>query len=299
MPRNLVLFDLEWNIGYKPYLFNYHGVQQTFRGEIIEIGAVKIDEDANVLDTFSIHLRPRIFRTLQHHIAKVTGLTQADLDRGEPIVQGLRRFMQCTFSLGQLQDGRFVAALSDGMGHGNQAALESRQAVELLRMCLDAGYDRAQTLTAVNGMMLLAGQGERFTTVDLFLLDLWTGKASLDKLGAAGSYLMQAEGLSLLGGDALPLGILENVESGEKLMQLHQGDTLILLSDGVEDAYENRQSMEETIRDALTLETAQDAANAILTGAQSGDAAPADDQTVLVLRLIRARADAKIEEMYQ
>ena len=148
-------------------------------------------------------------------------------------------------------------------------------------------------------MMLLAGQGERFTTVDLFLLDLWTGKASLDKLGAAGSYLMQAEGLSLLGGDALPLGILENVESGEKLMQLHQGDTLILLSDGVEDAYENRQAMEETIRDALTLESAQDAANAILTGAQSGDTAPADDQTVLVLRLIRARADAKIEEMYQ
>ena len=92
--RNLVLFDLEWNIGYQPYTFNYHGVQQTFRGEIIEIGAVKIDEDANVLDTFSIHLRPRIFRKLQHHIAKVTGLTQADLDRGEPIVQGLRRFMK-------------------------------------------------------------------------------------------------------------------------------------------------------------------------------------------------------------
>ena len=92
--RNLVLFDLEWNIGYQPYTFNYHGVQQTFRGEIIEIGAVKIDEDANVLDTFSIHLRPRIFRKLQHHIAKVTGLTQEDLDRGEPIAQGLRRFMQ-------------------------------------------------------------------------------------------------------------------------------------------------------------------------------------------------------------
>ena len=88
--RNLVLFDLEWNIGYQPYTFNYHGVQQTFRGEIIEIGAVKIDEDANVLDTFSIHLRPRIFRKLQHHIAKVTGLTQADLDRGEPIVQILK-----------------------------------------------------------------------------------------------------------------------------------------------------------------------------------------------------------------
>ena len=81
--RNLVLFDLEWNIGYQPYTFNYQGVQQTFRGE-----------DGNVLDTFSIHLRPRIFRKLQHHIAKVTGLTQEDLDNGDPIVQGLRRFMQ-------------------------------------------------------------------------------------------------------------------------------------------------------------------------------------------------------------
>ena len=59
-------------------------MQQTLRGEIVEIGAVKIDEDANVLDTFSIHLRPRIFRKLQHHIAKVTGLTQADLDKGGP-----------------------------------------------------------------------------------------------------------------------------------------------------------------------------------------------------------------------
>ena len=184
-------------------------------------------------------------------------------------------------------------------GAENRAKALEEEANARSGQVMQEASDRAQTLTAVNGMMLLAGQGERFTTVDLFLLDLWTGKASLDKLGAAGSYLMQAEGLSLLGGDALPLGILENVESGEKLMQLHQGDTLILLSDGVEDAYENRQSMEEAIRDALTLETAQDAANAILTGAQSGDTAPADDQTVLVLRLIRARADAKIEEMYQ
>lgn len=91
--NTLVLFDLEWNIGYAPYTFNYHGAEQVLRGEIIEIGAVKIDRKGSVLDTFSIHLRPRIFRKLQHHIAKVTGLTQRDLDNGEPIVQGLRRFM--------------------------------------------------------------------------------------------------------------------------------------------------------------------------------------------------------------
>ena len=89
-----VVMDLEWNqaMSSKSSVFNKLPIH--LRGEIIEIGAVKIDEDANVLDTFSIHLRPRIFRSLQHHIAKVTGLTQEDLDKGEPILQGLRRFMK-------------------------------------------------------------------------------------------------------------------------------------------------------------------------------------------------------------
>ena len=57
MPRNLVLFDLEWNIGYQPYTFNYHGVQQTFRGEIVEIGAVKIDEDRSEEHTSELQSR--------------------------------------------------------------------------------------------------------------------------------------------------------------------------------------------------------------------------------------------------
>ena len=92
--KNLIIFDLEWNIGYKPYTFNYHGVEQVLRGEIIQIGAVKVDLDGNVLDTFSVCMKPRIFRTLQHHVAKVTGLTQADLDKGEPIARGLHRFVK-------------------------------------------------------------------------------------------------------------------------------------------------------------------------------------------------------------
>ncbi len=91
---NLIVFDLEWNIGYQPKIFDYHGVEQTLRGEIIQIGAVKIDAKANVLDTFRINLRPRIFKKLQHHIAKVTGLSQEDLDSGVPIREGLEQFVR-------------------------------------------------------------------------------------------------------------------------------------------------------------------------------------------------------------
>lgn len=89
----LIIFDLEWNIGYQPKTFDYHGAEQTLRGEIIQIGAVRVDGAGQVLDRFSITMRPRIFRKLQHRIAKVTGMTQRQLDEGVPIREGLGRFL--------------------------------------------------------------------------------------------------------------------------------------------------------------------------------------------------------------
>ncbi len=88
----LIVFDMEWNMGYQPKTFQYHGVEQVLRGEIIQIGAVKM-EGQELRDTFQVTLRPRIFKKLHHQIAKVTGLTQQDINAGLPIAQGLREFM--------------------------------------------------------------------------------------------------------------------------------------------------------------------------------------------------------------
>lgn len=93
MSRNLVVFDLEMNQGYKPFNFSYHGVEQTFRGEIIQIGAAKVDESFSVVDTFSITMKPQIFRKLHHHVAKVTGLTQQVINAGVSVKQGMQMFL--------------------------------------------------------------------------------------------------------------------------------------------------------------------------------------------------------------
>ena len=82
---NLIVFDLEWNMGNAPKTFNYHGAELTLRGEIIQIGAVRVDENGDVLDTFEMTLRPRIFRKLHWRIAEVTGLSQGDLEPGCPL----------------------------------------------------------------------------------------------------------------------------------------------------------------------------------------------------------------------
>lgn len=91
--HEFVIFDMEWNMGYQPKVFQYQGIDQTLRGEIIQIGAVKL-RDGKAVDRFSINLKPKIFPRLHHHVAKVTGLTQAQLDAGVPIKEGLQRFME-------------------------------------------------------------------------------------------------------------------------------------------------------------------------------------------------------------
>ena len=88
----LIVFDMEWNMGYAPKTFRYQGAEQTLRGEIIQIGAAKV-EGGKITDTFTVTMRPQIFPKLHHHVAKVTGLTQKDLAAGVPVAEGLRRFM--------------------------------------------------------------------------------------------------------------------------------------------------------------------------------------------------------------
>ena len=161
--------------------------------------------------------------------------------------------------------------------------------MELLRLCLDAGYTRQQTLTAVNGMMLLGGGGERFATADVLTIDLWKGSAALDKLGAAASWVYQQGKLSRVAGDALPLGIIEEIDQSESNLRLEAGDAVILLTDGVEDAFRTRQALEEALLAAMTCETPQKAAEALLAGALSADKEERrDDQSAVFIYLASA-----------
>ena len=189
---------------------------------------------------------------------------------------------------GVLQDGRLLVALCDGMGHGEKAELASRQAVELLRLCLDAGYSRQQTLTAVNGMLLLGG-GERFSTADVLTIDLWKGSATLDKLGAAASWLCRQGVLSRFTGDALPLGILEDIDLSGSEMRLRSGDAIVLLTDGLEDAFGSISALEKAIIAALEEESPQDAADTLLLAAYDADHGQRrDDQSAVVVYVRKA-----------
>ncbi len=88
-----ISLDLEWNQAYAEQL---QAVQKRLgarlRGEVIQIGAVKLDENMRICGSYSVIVRPKFFPRINRHVKKLTGITQDMLDRGVPLAQAAERF---------------------------------------------------------------------------------------------------------------------------------------------------------------------------------------------------------------
>ena len=65
---NLVVLDLEWNqaMSSKSEVFNHLPIH--LRGEIIEIGAVRLNLDLSIGDEFTADVRPVYFRRMHYKV---------------------------------------------------------------------------------------------------------------------------------------------------------------------------------------------------------------------------------------
>ncbi|MGN0687414.1 MAG: exonuclease domain-containing protein [Oscillospiraceae bacterium] len=116
---NYIILDLEWN-----QATDRTKVVQSpviLRGEIIQIGAVKADENFALIDTMKINIAPKFYRKMNPHVEKITGITNEQLAKGEKFPEAFARFKEWCGD-----DFRFItwgfddiAMLSDNFGvHG-------------------------------------------------------------------------------------------------------------------------------------------------------------------------------------
>lgn len=185
------------------------------------------------------------------------------------------------------EGGRLLMVLCDGMGHGESAHMQSEKTLELLMLLLEAGYTRRQAITAVNGIMLNAcGEEECFTTVDLCDVDLWNGAVICEKLGACASWVVRGNHLKKVEASSLPLGILEEAMPCHAEYTLHSGDILLMMSDGVVDAFRDEEELQHAIVESIFIQP-QRMADALLRCAllASGDR-PRDDMSVMVMLML-------------
>ena len=82
--------DLEWNQG--SYANEYNHSDLSF--EIIEIGAVKLDDDFEITDRYQQVIRPRIYKRLHYKIREITQFTYEELKAGMDFRRAIREFLE-------------------------------------------------------------------------------------------------------------------------------------------------------------------------------------------------------------
>jgi len=187
--------------------------------------------------------------------------------------------------------GRLYVLLCDGMGSGLAAHQDSDGALRLLEKFLQAGLTPRNTLKTVGEALALKGEEDGgFTTVDLLQIDLFTGRGAVLKLGAAPTYLRRNDQVEKLAGSSLPAGLTGDMDPDVFPLELHAGDCVVMLSDGVCAGQEDGWLKKDL--DEFDGRSPQDLAQRLLADSRH-QASGADDQTVIVLKLDVRSANAR------
>ena len=88
-----ITLDLEWNQAYaQKALAVQRRLSLRLRGEVIQIGAVMLDEAMQICGSYQIIVKPKYFKRLHRHVSKLTGISQEQIDVGTPLVEAAERF---------------------------------------------------------------------------------------------------------------------------------------------------------------------------------------------------------------
>jgi len=92
---NYIVMDMEWNQPWPGSPSAKKVLPVQIRGEIIQIGAVRVTEDQQVMDEFQIMIKPKYYRHLNRRVSKLTGIKESQLrEEGVPFPEAIEQFRQ-------------------------------------------------------------------------------------------------------------------------------------------------------------------------------------------------------------
>lgn len=140
------------------------------------------------------------------------------------------------YSFYEVDTGKMMILLSDGMGSGEKACEDSRRVIEIMESFLTAGFRMESAIQMINGALSAAGSEQNMSTLDLCDINLYTGECEFVKVGAACTYIKRGNLVDRLSAQNLPLGVFGQMEVESISRTLQNGDYIIMLSDGITDA---------------------------------------------------------------
>ena len=191
----------------------------------------------------------------------------------------------------KLDDGKYLLALSDGMGSGPEAMKSSKIAVKMLERLLSAGFEKDVSLKLINSTLSANTEEDMYATLDIEILDLFKGNMEFIKNSACPTYVKRGRNVQLLKSMTLPTGILNDVDLVVYDYDLEDGDILVMCTDGVIDSnkeYLNKHLWLKYLLEDIEVNDAQKIADIIISEAIDNDfGKQKDDMSVIVAKITK------------
>lgn len=195
-----------------------------------------------------------------------------------------------SFSTIELGGGKYAIAISDGMGNGERAHVESKETLQLLQKILQSGIKENIAIKSVNSVLSLRTTDEIFSTLDLVMIDLQNAGAEFLKIGSTPSFIKRSNKVLKVEASNLPMGILHDFEVEVVSEQLKAGDILIMMSDGVFEGPKHVENFDIWMKrkiSELKTEHPQEIADLIMEEViRSRSGLIEDDMTVVVSKIM-------------
>ncbi len=191
----------------------------------------------------------------------------------------------------RLDDGKYLLALSDGMGSGPEAMKSSKIAIKMLERLLTAGFEKDVSLQLINSTLSANTDEDMYATLDINILDLFNGNMEFIKNGACPTYVKRGREVQLLKSMTLPTGIVNENDLVVYDFDLKDGDIIVMCTDGIIDSnkeYVNKYLWLKYLLEDLETTDAQQIADIILKEAIDNDfGKQKDDMTVITAKITK------------
>lgn len=190
----------------------------------------------------------------------------------------------------RLKDGKYLVAISDGMGSGKEAKDSSMQALKLLENLLLSGFDKKTSLDLIN-TTLINQNTEIFATLDIAIVDLYMGNIEFIKSGACPTYIKNKKRVQIIKSNSLPAGIIEEAKIQTFDKDIEQGDIMVMCSDGILDSnieYKNKELWIKYMLEDIETNNTQKISDLILNEAVDNNFGTAkDDMSIIVCKFMK------------
>lgn len=146
----------------------------------------------------------------------------------------------------EMQNGRFVSAISDGMGKGYRAFYESNTTLSLIEDIISLNISTETALDILNTYYCVQDYLEQYATLDFVEINKMMKQANFYKMGGASSYIFKKNGdVDKIINKNLPFGIDEEISVNT--YDLDSGDLILMSSDGIFENVVEEEEFEEFI----------------------------------------------------